>query len=98
MSRTAEGVVKDQVKKLLRAHGVYWHMPVQGGLGAPTLDFVCCHGGRFFAIETKAPGKKPTARQLVTMAAMEAAGAFVFVVSCDDELNVVEAYLQLLGE
>ena len=27
------------------------------------MDFLGCYRGRFFAIETKAPGKKPTLRQ-----------------------------------
>lgn len=98
MSRTPEGVVKDMVKKLLNAHRVYFHMPVQNGLGAPSLDFICCHNGRFIAIETKAPGKKPTKRQEVTMMEISFAGGYVFVVSCTDELDILEAFLQLIGK
>ena len=95
---TPEGKVKEQVKKLLKASGAYLHMPVMNGMGAPTLDFICCLNGRYIAIETKAPGKKPTPRQLVTMEDMRKAGAFVFVVSCDADLAVLEAYLNLLKE
>lgn len=95
---TPEGRVKDQIKKLLKRYHVYYHMAVLNGMGAPSLDFVCCHRGRYIAIEAKAPDKKPTARQEVTMAEMAAAGAFVFAVSCDAELAVLEAYLQLIGE
>lgn len=95
---TPEGKIKEQVKKLLKAHAVYYHMAVLNGMGAPSLDFVCCHNGRYFAIETKAPGQKPTPRQKVTMADMAAAGAFVFVVSGPAELGVLEAYLQLIGK
>lgn len=98
MSRTPEGVVKDQVKKLLKQYGAYWHCPVLNGMGAPSLDFVCCHNGWYFAIETKAPKQKPTPRQLVTMQEMRAAGGFVFVVSCDEELDVLEVYLQMIGD
>ncbi len=94
---TPEGKVKEQVKKLLKAHGVYYHMPVQNGLGAPTLDFICCHNGRYIAIETKAPKKKPSPRQEVTMMEIAFAGGFVFVVSCQQELDILEAYLHLLG-
>jgi len=97
MSRTPEGVVKDQVKKLLKAHGAYYHMPVMNGMGAPTLDFICCHNGRFFAIETKRPGGKPTPRQEITMAEIALAGGYVFVVSCQDDLDILEAYLNLIG-
>jgi hypothetical protein len=58
--------------------GFYW-MPVTGGYGAPFLDFVGCYNGRFFAIETKAPGKKPTARQRVNIELVTAGGGRVWV-------------------
>ena len=90
---TPEGKVKEQVKKLLKQHGAYYHMPVQNGMGAPTLDFVGCFKGKFFAVETKAPGKKPTPRQELTMADMRKAGGMVFVVSDADSLTDVHAYL-----
>lgn len=94
---TPEAKVKDKVKKLLKAHGAYYHMPVMNGMGAPTLDFICCHNGRFFAVETKAPGKKPTPRQEQTMTEISFAGGYVFVVSNQEELDILEAYLHLLG-
>lgn len=97
MSRTPEGIVKDKVKALLKRFGVYYHMPVMNGMGAPTLDFICCHNSRFIAIETKAPGKKPTPRQVITMGEMVKAGAFVFVVSCQADLDILEAYLNLIS-
>jgi hypothetical protein len=37
------------------------------GYGIPGLDFYICAFGKFLAIETKAPGKKPTARQTLTI-------------------------------
>lgn len=92
---TPEGRVKEQVKRVLKAHGAYYHMPVQNGMGAPTLDFVGCHRGRFYAVETKAPGKQPTPRQLVTISAMNAAGGRTFVVSDDEELAALETWLAL---
>ncbi len=94
---TPESKVKEQVKKLLKEHKVYWHCPMQNGMGKPSLDFICCCNGRFFAIETKAPGKKPTKRQEVTMMEIAFAGGFVFVVSNQEELNILEAYLHLTG-
>lgn len=95
---TPEGKIKAQIKRMLGKYPrVYYHMPVQNGMGEPTLDFVGCCNGYFFAVEAKAPGKKPTARQLLTMDNMRAAGAFVFLVSCESELNQLEAYLCLLG-
>lgn len=94
---TPEGRVKEQVKKLMRDHGAYYHMPVMNGMGAPTLDFICCCNGRFFAVETKAPGKHPTPRQAATMTDITIAGGYVFVVSNQSELDVLEAYLNLIG-
>ena len=84
MANTPEGKVKEQVKRALKGlqakgYPVYWHMPVQNGMGKPSLDFIGCVKGQFFAIETKAPGKKPTERQQGTIAEMQKAGAHVFV-------------------
>lgn len=94
---TPEGKVKDRVKKLLKEAGAYYHLPVLNGMGAPTLDIIGCHRGAFFAIETKAPGKKPTERQLQTMEAMSAAGGTVFVVDGSDaSMATVRAWLATL--
>lgn len=81
-TKTPEGRVKEQVKQILLKYRstTYWHMPVQNGMGAPTLDFVGCSMGRYFAIETKAPGGKPTPRQLLTIKEMRAAGGTVFII------------------
>ena len=78
-----EKVVKDRVKRVLKKHGVYFFMPVQTGYGAPALDFYCCNKGTFFAIETKAPGKKLTPRQVITKETIEKAGGKVFVIDGD---------------
>lgn len=94
---TPEGKVKEKIKKLFHRYGVYYHMPVMNGMGAPTLDFIASPNGRFMAVEAKVDGKDLTARQKVTKADMEASGGFVFKVSNDNELAIVEAYLNLLG-
>jgi hypothetical protein len=81
---TPEGKVKEQVKKVLKAAGAYYHMPVQNGMGSPTLDFICCFRGAYFAIETKAPGGQPTPRQKHTMYEIEyTGGGVVFVIDGD---------------
>lgn len=100
MASTPEGKVKDYVKKCFRELGfngisIYYHMPVQNGMGAPTLDFIGCMRGRFFAIEAKAPGKKPTERQLATIEEMEQAGAEVFVFDGTDKVSFHEWLLHL---
>jgi hypothetical protein len=93
MATTPEGKVKKKVSDLLKATpGVYYYMPVPGGFGAATLDYVGCYLGRFFGIETKAPGQKPTARQLQTIAAMERAGGKIFVI--DGDLMELQLWLK----
>jgi hypothetical protein len=94
---TPEGKVKERVKRLLKSFGIYWHMPVMNGMGSPSLDFICCVRGYYLAIETKAPGKKPTPRQELTMKAIAAAGGFVYVVSDDESFTTLEAFLNLFA-
>ena len=85
---TPEGKVKALVKKVLVKYDAYWHMPVVNGMGAPSLDFICCIKGQYFAIETKAPGGKPTPRQEMTIAQIRDAGGKVFVTDGDTCLLV----------
>lgn len=81
---TPEGKVKQAVTRLLSKYkGIYFWMPVQTGYGSRSLDFLGCYRGRFFAVETKAPGKKPTPLQHNTIAKMTSAGATVFVIDGD---------------
>lgn len=94
---TPEGKVKDKVKKLLKKYGAYWHMAVTNGMGAPSLDFICCYKGYYFAIETKAGNKQPTTRQEITMNEIRAAGGFVFLVNEVQGLVELEAYLEMMS-
>lgn len=79
---TPEGRIKDQVKKLLANYGdeldAFW--PVQNGMGSPALDCIICYKGQHVEIETKAPGKKPTPRQEITIAKKRKAGSWVYVI------------------
>ena len=93
MARTPEAVVKAQVKKLLTEHGAYYHMPVQNGMGAPSLDFICCHRGCYFGIETKAGNKKPTPRQENTMNQIRLAGGLAFLVNEVEGLDELREWL-----
>ena len=92
---TPEGKVKAKVNKMLAKYEseVYRFMPVQMGMGAPSLDYLICAGGRFVAVETKVPGKKLTPRQEQTAHAMECAGARVVVVRDDAGVAFLEAIL-----
>lgn len=75
-----EKTIKRAVKKRLTEIGAYQFWVVPMGLGETTLDCLGCYRGRFFGIETKAPGKLPTLRQTLTIKKMRAAGALVYVV------------------
>jgi hypothetical protein len=58
MATTPEGKVKNDIKKVLNARGVWYFMPSANGFGKVGVpDFICCWEGRFLAIEAKAPGK-----------------------------------------
>ena len=84
MAQTPEGKVKAKVSLLLKGTaGVWYSMPVPSGYGESTLDYIGCHSGRFFAVETKAPGKKPTSRQQNMIAAIERSGGKVFIIDGD---------------
>ena len=94
---TPEGRVKQAIKAVLARHGAYWHMPVQNGMGAPSLDFVVCHKGSFIGVEAKAPGGKPTARQRHTMQRISAAGGETLCVSSEEDLVQLDGVLSGLG-
>lgn len=87
---TPEGRVKAKVKKALDKLGsdCWRFMPVQTGFGSPALDYLLSIRGRFVAIETKAPGKRLTALQEQTKAAIEAAGGIVLVVWDESSLAI----------
>jgi len=93
---TPEGKMKRRVSALLKAYEpeLYYWMPVPGGYGESTLDYVGCLHGKFFAIETKAPDKKPTPRQLQIANRMILAGADVFIVGTDEQLECLHRWLE----
>ena len=91
---TPEGKVKAKVKELLKQYDCYWHMPVQNGMGAPSLDFICCGKGKYFAIETKAGNKQPTPRQEQTIASIQRAGGKCFVVNEMSGMDRLEIWLK----
>jgi hypothetical protein len=94
---TPEGRVKARVKRLLEKYGAYWHMPVQNGMGAPSLDFIGCHAGRFYGIEAKAGNKPPTDRQRAVMERIEAAGGAVFLINGETGEGQLENWLALVS-
>lgn len=93
---TPEGRVKAKVNKALGTlPAAYRFMPVQNGMGAPGLDYFCCIGGFFIAIETKVDGKDLTDRQRTTRDAIEQAGGLVFVIHNEQEITEMLAHIAL---
>lgn len=90
---TSESRVKKGVKAILKSKGCYFFMPVQMGYGMPSVDFLVCWRGRFIAIETKAPGRTATARQLLTLCGITAAGGITLV--ADDPQQLLDLFEML---
>ena len=96
MAQTPEAKVKEKIKKILKAHGAYFAMPMGTGYGSSGVpDFLCCVDGKFLAIEAKAGERVPTALQEKNMRDIEKAGGRTLVVNEQAlELKVLEAVLE----
>ena len=94
MAQTPEGKVKDKIKKILKAHNIYFAMPMGTGYGnAGVPDFLCCFDGLFMAIEAKAGKGETTALQKKNIAHIEACGGFAWVVN-EDNINLFEEWVK----
>lgn len=82
---TPEGRIKKRVKELLDSASCHHFWPVQNGMGSATLDCITARpsDGHVLAIETKAPGERPTARQKATARDMMARGWLVVIYDGD---------------
>lgn len=90
MADTPEGKVKKGIKKVLTNHGIWFFMPAANGFGKVGIpDFICCAGGRFLAIEAKAPGKKAetTPNQDARIAEILAHKGVAIIIDDPDELE-----------
>lgn len=86
MAQTPEAKVKAKVVAQLKKLGAYYFYPVTGGFGSSGVpDIVGCYKGRFFGIECKANGNKPTELQRLNLAKIELTGGVALVI---DETNV----------
>lgn len=106
MASTPEAKVKQKVIRVLAEFdevprevngmmvgAMYTFWPVPSGFGASSLDCLVCYRGVFIGIETKAPGKKPTPRQNLTIAEIEGAGGKVFVIDGEEGYAALKTYL-----
>ena len=94
MAATPEKLVKKQVSRVLAELGVYSFYPVTSGYGTSGVpDIVGCYRGRFFGIECKANGNKPTTLQQINLDKIAATGGIALVI---DEKNVA-SLAELMG-
>lgn len=98
MAVTPEGKVKKLVRKVLEEFSpqLYSNWPVPSGYGTPSLDCLVCYHGVFIAIETKAPGKKLTPRQMSTLIEMGNAGAMTFIIENEEGCWQLRYHLHLI--
>jgi len=87
MAATPESKVKAKIKTILKAHGIYYAMPIGTGYGNSGVpDFLCCINGHFVAIEAKAGKGQATALQEKNLKAIIESGGDAWVVN---ETNLV---------
>jgi pantoate kinase len=96
MAQTPEAKVKAKIKAILKAHNIYYAMPIGTGYGSSGVpDFLCCVNGKFLAIEAKAGKGTTTALQEKNLRQIEEAGGRTLVVNEETlELKVLEAVLE----
>src|SRR4029077_11607362 len=79
---TPESRAKAKVREVLsRYPSMYTYWPVPSGFGRTNIDVIGCYRGRFFGIEVKAEGKKPTLKQDREMQSMAHAMGKTFVIA-----------------
>jgi hypothetical protein len=93
MATTKEGLVKNRIKRLLKANTAYYTMPVMTGMATNgTPDFSIGHAGRYLAIEAKAGDNSPTELQWVRLREVERAGCSTMVIH-EGNFEVLERWL-----
>jgi hypothetical protein len=88
MAQTKEAKVKAKIKAILKAHNIYYAMPIGTGYGNSGIpDFLCCVKGRFLAIEAKAGTGVTTALQDKNLKLIRESGGVTAVIR---ETNIAE--------
>lgn len=92
---TPEGRIKKKVKDLLDHYGAWHYWPVSNGMGVHGIpDCLICYRGRFASVETKAPGRKPTALQEVQGHKIRLARGLWFIIDGPEGLTLLEEWLE----
>lgn len=110
---TPEGRVKAGVKAVLAELDIrnakdagkyefadgWYYMPGQSGFGVNGIpDFIGHFRGRFFAVETKAPGKVPTGFQSLQIEGIRCSKGKCFVIRGGDSLREFARWLYEVKE
>lgn len=82
-----EARIKADIRAWFIQQGAYVFAPVPTGMGEPGIDQYVCFKGRFIGVESKVPGKHPTARQYDTLRRIEAAGGQAYWVTSLQDLK-----------
>src|SRR5262245_43308284 len=94
---TPESKIKRKIRLILdtyKPYGVYYYMPVPGGFGRSSLDYLGFLLGYGFAIEAKREGGKPTERQEGVIEQIRASGTPVFVIDGVEGLTAFNDWAQ----
>jgi hypothetical protein len=94
-SHSKEEHVKEDVKEILKRHGVWSFMPIGGAFTAVGIpDFIGCFHGRFIAVETKFGRNKLSAWQERVLGLIKEAGGIALVIN---ETNLQDLENELSG-
>ena len=94
--KTPEGYEKDDIKKYLNKHLIWYFCPLMAGYGPSGVpDIVGCYQGKMFGIEVKRPGKAPTALQWRRMQDITDAGGKAFWGTAGKVIAEFEAWIEL---
>jgi pantoate kinase len=95
MASTPEAKVKAKIKAILKAHNVYYAMPIGTGYGNSGVpDFLCCVHGYFIAIEAKAGKGTTTALQDKNIKQIAESGGVALVIN-ETNLADIEMHIRM---
>jgi hypothetical protein len=95
MAMTPEAKVKAKIKAILKAHNIYYAMPIGTGYGNSGVpDFLCCVYGYFIAIEAKAGNGTTTALQEKNLTNVRESGGVALVIN-ETNLADIEMHIRL---
>lgn len=81
-----ESVIEKRLVRRCRESGIYcrkWASPGQRGVP----DRILLYDGKWFAVELKAPGKKPTKLQTHEILKIRKQGGHVLVIDCEEDVD-----------